>query len=155
MYLPATEKTLPLAVDDPSVDLGGTGLTMEDMQGFVPESVDRTVLVEEQKVQDRDCWVIRVSRAEEKSYRLIWVTKKDFVVAKSQSVDAQGKVTRIFSVVEFFQTKTGREFPREEEITIPGRGVRIMVRQEHASFGVEIPDDLMNPDKFGTFKWRN
>jgi hypothetical protein len=154
MYLPATGKTLPLAVDDPSVDLGGTGLTMEDMQGFVPESGERMTLVEEQKIRDRDCWVIRVSRAEEKAHRLIWVSKNGFIVVKSQSFDAQGKVTRIFNVVEFFQTKAGREFPREEEITIPGRGIRIVVRQEYASFGVDIPDEIMNPEQFGAFKWR-
>lgn len=154
MYLPATGKTLPLAVDDPSVDLGGTGLTMEDMQGFVPESGERMTLVEEQKIRDRDCWVIRVSRAEEKAYRLIWVTKNGFIVIKSQSVDAAGKTTRIFNVVELFQTKDGREFPREEEITIPGRGIRIVVRQEYASFGVDIPDEIMNPEQFGAAKWR-
>jgi len=38
MYLPATEKTVPLAVDDQSADVGGTGLTMEDIQGIRPAS---------------------------------------------------------------------------------------------------------------------
>ncbi len=39
MYLPATGRTVPLAVDEPSADLGGTGLTMDDIQGFMPQRV--------------------------------------------------------------------------------------------------------------------
>ena len=155
MFFPVTGNTLPLAVDDPSVDIGGTGLTMEDMQGFTPEGGERLTLVEEQKYQDRECYVIRVSRAEEKAHRLLWISKKDFIIAKSQNVDAQGKITRELRGVEFFKTASGREFPREEEITMPGKGVRVLVRQEHAVFGIEIPDEIMDPGQFGTYKWKN
>lgn len=154
MYLPATSNVLPLAADDPSVDLGGTGLTMEDMQGFVPERSERLTLLPDQKSHDRECYVIKVSRAEEKAHRLVWVSKKDFIVVKSQSIDAQGKVTRVFQVTEFFETKEGKQFPREEEIVMPGKDIRIVVRQEHASFGVDIPKELLNKETFGTFQWR-
>jgi hypothetical protein len=154
MYLPATSNVLPLAADDPSVDLGGTGLTMEDMQGFVPERSERLTLLPDQKSHDRDCFVIKVSRAEEKAHRLLWVSKKDFIVVKSQSIDAQGKITRVFRVTEFFETKEGKQFPREEEIVIPGKDIRIVVRQEHASFGIDFPNELLSTETFGTFQWR-
>ncbi len=154
MYLPATDNVLPLAADDPSVDLGGTGLTMEDMQGFVPERSERLTLLPDQKLDNQECYVIKVARAEEKAHRLIWISKKNFIVLKSQSVDAKDKVTRIFRVTELFQTREGKEYPREEEIVMPGKDLRIVVRQEHASFGVELPDELFNPQTFGTHQWR-
>ena len=34
MHLPATGKTMALAVDEPAVDVGGTGLTTKDFQAF-------------------------------------------------------------------------------------------------------------------------
>ncbi len=154
MYLPATGNVLPLAADDPSVDLGGTGLTMEDMQGFVPERSERLTLMPDQKLDGQECYVIKVARPEEKAHRLIWVSKKDFIVVKSQSVDAKDKVTRVFKVTELFQTREGKLYPREEEIVMPGKDLRIVVRQEHASFGVELPDELFNPETFGAFQWR-
>jgi hypothetical protein len=155
MYLPATKRTLPLATDDPSVDLGGTGLTMEDIQVFVPYRQDQVALLKEEKFKDRDCYVIKVTRAEGKGERLAWITKQGYQVIKSQNLNAQGKVERSFQVVEFFKTESGKEFPREEEILIPSRDMRIMVRQENAVFGVEIPENIINPETFGSFKWKD
>ena len=45
MYIPAAGKTLPLDVDDPSVDIGATGLTMEDIQGFVPKGGEKETIL--------------------------------------------------------------------------------------------------------------
>lgn len=154
MYLPATGKTLPLAIDDPSVDIGGTGLMTEDIQGFLPTGDEKSEIVKEEKLDGRDCYLIRVSRPGEKDQRLIWVTKKDFIVLRSETVNPEGKVVRAMRVVEFFQAAEGKEFPREEEITIPGKGTRIILRQEQAVFGVEIPDEVLDPATFGTFKWK-
>lgn len=154
MYLPATGKTLPLAVDDPSVDIGGTGLSMDDLQGFVPKGGETMELLKDEKVDRRDCYVIGVKLAGDGGERLMWVTKDGFLVLKTQQKDAKGKVKRTFRVVKFFKTEKGNEFPREEEITIPDKGIRIQVNQEHAVFGIEFPDEVMDPEKFGTFKWR-
>jgi len=154
MYLPATGKTLPLAIDDPSVDIGGTGLMTEDIQGFMPSGDEKSEIVKEEKIDGRECYLIRVSRPGEKDQRLIWVTKKNFVVLRSETVNPEGKVTRALRVIEFFQTDDGKEFPREEEITIPGKDTRIILRQEQAVFGVEIPEEVLDPATFGTFKWK-
>jgi Outer membrane lipoprotein-sorting protein len=155
MYLPAAAKTLPLDVDDPSVDIGATGLTMEDIQGFIPESGEKETILKEENVDGRDCYVISVSRSDGKGERLVWVTKKDFLVVKSQQLDAQGKIERTFRVVKFFKTEKGKEFPREEEITIPQKRIRIQLRQDNAVFGIALPDEIMDPTKFGTFKWKD
>ena len=127
---------------------------MEDMQGFVPTRSERLSLMPDQKLDNQECYVIKVARAEEKAHRLLWISKKNFIVLKSQSVDAKNKITRIFTVTELFESREGREYPREEEIVMPGKDLRIIVRQEHASFGIELPDELYNPETFGTFQWR-
>jgi hypothetical protein len=154
MYLPATGKTLPLAVDDPTVDIGGTGLSMDDLQGFVPKGGETMALLKDEKVDHRDCYVIKVTLPGDGGERLMWVTKEGFLVLKTQQSDTKGKVKRTFRVVHFFKTEKGTEFPREEEITIPDRDIRIKVTQEHAVFGIEFPEEVMDPQKFGTFKWR-
>jgi hypothetical protein len=56
--------------------------------------------------------------------------------------------------VEFFRTEQGREFPREEEIAIPTKGIRIRVRQENALFGIPIPNEVMDPGTFGEYQWK-
>ncbi|MGO9569063.1 MAG: outer membrane lipoprotein-sorting protein [Desulfomonilaceae bacterium] len=155
MYMPAAGKTLPLAVDDPSVDIGATGLTMEDIQGFVPKGGEKETVLKEEKVDGRDCYVIKISLPDGKGERLIWVSKNDFLIVKSQHLDAQGKIKRTFRVVEFFKTEKGKEFPREEEITIPDKGTRIQLRQDNAVFGIALPDEVTDPAKFGTFAWKD
>ena len=61
----------------------------------------------------------------------------------------------MFRVVEFFKTDKGKEFPREEEITIPDKGIRIQLRQDNAVFGMALPDEVTDPAKFGTFAWKD
>ena len=75
-------------------------------------------------------------------------------MVKDQQLDGQGNILRTFVVTKFFKTLLGKEYPWEEEITIPGKGIRIAVRQESAVFGIEVPDEVTDPEKFGTFQWK-
>lgn len=156
VHLPATGKTTPVAVDDPSADIGGTGLTMEEVRGFLPRLDDSATIIKEEKIGNRDCWVIRVGKQDGKSEHSLWITKDSFLVMKSESAPAaNGKAKRTFRVVEVFKTERDKEFPRVEEVLIPDKGLKIEVRQLHGVFGVELPDELFDPDTFGTFKWRD
>jgi len=154
MYLPATGKSVALAMDEQSADIGGTGLTVDDIQGFMPKGSETSEIVKEESVDNRDCYVIRLTAQGDNSERFIWVSKKDFLIVKSQQINSAGKVKRSFRVVEFFKTEQGKEFPREEEILIPDKKMRILLRQDSAVFGIEIPEAIMNPETFGTFNWR-
>ncbi len=155
MYLPATGKTLPVITDDPSADIGGTGLNVDDILGFAPKPGEKYSIANNDKLDGQECWVIKINRPNDSSERLVWVRKRDFTIVKSQDLDADKKVTRTYRVTDFFKTEDGREFPREEEIIMPKKNTRIVVRQEHAVFGIELPDQLFNPDEFGTFKWKD
>jgi len=154
MYLPATKRTIPLAADDPSVDLGGTGLTMEDIDVFHLKGDEKSKIVGEENVHGRACYKIQVSVPGESGARYVWVSKEDFFVIRSENVDAKGKIERKLDVLEFFKNAQGKEFPREEEIEMPRRHMRIRVRQEHAVFGIELPAQMLDPKTFGTYSWR-
>jgi hypothetical protein len=154
MFLPATKRTIPLAADDPSVDLGGTGLTVDDLRVFSPKGGEKESIVGEEKLDGRECYKIKVLTPETRAERLIWVSKKDLLVLKTANVNAKGTMDRTMKVTEFFKTAKGKEFPREEEIVIPERKITIRVRQDNAVFGVAIPEELLNPKTFGTYKWR-
>ncbi len=154
MYLPATGRTIPLAADDPSVDLGGTGLTMEDIDVFHLKGDEKSKIVGEEEIQGRKCYKIEVSVPEGSGSRYVWVSKDSFLVVKSENINAKGKIDRKLVVLEFFKTTQGTEFPREEEIVVPRRNTRIRVRQENAVFGIELPEQLMDPKTFGTYVWR-
>jgi hypothetical protein len=154
MYLPSTRKTLPLATDDESTDIGGTGLTVDDFQAVAPIPGEQEELVGEERLADRTCYKIRITAPGDKGDRLIWVSKDDFLVIKTEQLTPDGKIRRAFHVVEFFRTEQGREFPREEEIAIPTKGIRIRVRQENALFGIPIPNEVMDPGTFGEYQWK-
>lgn len=154
MYLPATKRTIPLAADDPSVDLGGTGLTMEDIDIFHVKGHEKSKIVGEEKMRGRECYKIEIEDSGRVGKRFMWISKEGFHVVRSEIVDAKGKVERILEVLEFFKTAKGREFPREEQITIPERNTRIRIRQENGVFGIAIPEEITDPKAFGTYKWR-
>jgi hypothetical protein len=154
MFTPSTGKTTQLIQSDPSVELGRTGLTMEEILALAPQGNETATLAKEEVVDGLPSYVIRIASPGQPGERLIWVAKNDFFVLKSQEVDAGGKVRKSFRVVEFFKTEQGRTFPRAEEILMPDKGLRIKVRQESAVFGIEIPDEVLDPKTFGAFRWR-
>ncbi len=154
MCLPAIGKSVPLALVEKFAKIGGTGLTTDDIQAFIGKDGETAELVKEEAVAGRDCYVIRIKSSRQTDETLKWISKKNFLVVKSQQMDSAGKVKRTFRVVEFFKTEQGEEFPREEEILIADKEIRILLRQDSAVFGIEIPDEVMNPETFGTFNWR-
>ncbi len=154
MYLPGPGKSIPLAVADKFAKIGGSGLTMDDIQAFLGKDNGIPELVNEEAVDGRDCYLIRIKFHGESGETFKWISKNNFLLIKSQQMDSSGKVKRSFRVVNFFKTEQGNEFPREEEIVIPENNLRILIRQESAVFGIEIPDEVTNPEKFGTFSWK-
>jgi Outer membrane lipoprotein-sorting protein len=146
MYLPVAGKSVPLAVVENYAKIV--------FQGLMSKGGESAELVKEEAVDGRDCHVIRIKFPGESDERLAWISKKNFLVVKSQQMGSAGKVKWTFRVVEFFKTEQGEEFPREEEILIPDNEMRIRLRQDSAVFGIEIPDEVMNPETFWTFNWR-
>ena len=154
MYLPATGKTLPIATDDPEADIGGTGLTVGDLQSLAPQGSEKAKIDREEKVDGKDCYVITMTPKGETGPRSMWVLKEGYQVIKSLQMGKNGKPERIFKVAEFFKTDQGKIFPRKEIITVPGKKLRITIVQENAVFGIEIPKETLDAKTFGKHKWR-
>jgi len=146
MYLPVAGKSVPLAVVEKYAKIV--------IQGMMPKGGETAELIKEEASDGRDCYLIRIKFPGESDERLTWISKKNFLVVKSQQMDSAGKVKWTFRVAQFFKTEQGEEFPREEEIFIPDNKMRILLRQDSAVFGIEIPDGVMNPETFGTFDWK-
>jgi len=154
MFLPATGRTVAIDVDDPSTDIGGTGLTIADLQPLIPKKGEKQALLKEEKVDGKDCYVISVSSPDGKGKRVVWVTKDQLDVIKMNQQGPDGKVVRALKIEEFFKTKKGRYYPRREVITLPQQEVTIKVRQEHGVYGIIVPEELLDPKTFGKYKWR-
>jgi len=155
MFLPATGQTVPLDVDDPSTDIAGTGLTVGDMQPLFPKPGEKETLEkEEDEVLGKKCWVVKISSSDGKEDRFLWIRKDEMDVVKFHQLGPGGKIAREMKVLEFFDTARGRSYPRREEIIVPGKNIRIKVHQEHGVFGIIVPEELMDPKAFGTYKWR-
>ena len=154
MYLPATGKTLPIATNDPEADIGGTGLTVNDLQALAPQGNENAKIEREEKVDGKDCYVISMTSKGKTSPRYIWVLKNGYQVIKAMQMGKNGKPERIFKVVEFFKTDQGKIFPRKEVITVPDKKLRITIIQENAVFGIEIPKEVLDAKTFGKYKWR-
>jgi len=155
MYLPATGRTLRVDPGDPSTDVGGTGLTLEVMLPFLNPSHTNEKLIKEEKAQGRECYVVEISERDNKEKRIMWISKGDMNIVKLKQIGPKGKTKRLLRVVEFFTNKEGRVYPREEEIIVPKKRLRIRVRQAHGIFGVDIPEELFDPAAFGTYRWRD
>lgn len=154
MYMPSVQQTLPLEGDSASFELGGTGLTMADLNVFLRRKGDKVSIVGEEKVGSRDCYVVRASSTASREQRVLWITKNDLVFVKSETLGLNGDARRTCTVTEFFRTQEGHELPRKEVLTVPAEAERIVVTQEHVIFGVMTPDELWDPATFGTFRWR-
>ncbi len=153
MYLPATGKVLPVASDDADTEIGGTGLTVSDIQSLAPRGGQTSTILREEKVDGRDCYVVQTTPKGGNAPAVLWILKQEFQVLKSELLGKDGKPKRLFHVVEFFTTDKGKTFPREETVTIPAKQVRIKIRQENAVFGIDVPRELLDAKTFGQFKW--
>lgn len=153
VFIPATNAEVPLKPGD-SHDVGGTGMTVDDFRGFVPAADGDLKLLREERIGDRECYLIVVSTPSGQPTNRIWISKQHFLVVQTQTLTADGTVEREFRVSEFFVGQDGKMWPRKEEILIPKDGVRIIVDQQGGVYNITLPEELFDPAAFGKFQWR-
>lgn len=154
MYLPATGQAFPIDVRDPATEIAGTGLTMADFQPLIPEKGDTATLLREENLDGKPSYLIQITKADSGQSRYVWIERDSLHLLRLEEKSKDGKILREMRVVEFFDTLDGKRYPREEEIVLPTKDVRIKIRQENAVFGITIPEELTNPATFGNFKWQ-
>jgi hypothetical protein len=154
VFVPATGVAVPIKMGN-ELDLGGTGMTPEDFRGFSPVAEGDKRLLQDQKLGGRDCYVIGVYDSGGKQTDEIWLTKDQFLVVKAKKLNTDGTLAREFTVVDFFEAKDGKVWPRKEEIRVPKDGVSILVEQTAGVYNIELPEELFDPAKFYTYQWKS
>jgi len=154
MYLPATNDTTPLAPDDPEFSIGATGITMADLPGLMSYEMESASLVKEEEIAGAKCFAVSIPRMKNRMHRVLWMTKGELKIIRLQQIGADGTIQRESNALQFFADAGGRALPRKVEIRKPNTGERIHMTVDHVVFNIEIADELMDPDKFGTAKWR-
>ena len=154
MYLPATNDTTPLAPDDPEFSIGATGITMDDLPGLLSYEMESASLLKEEEIAGAECLVLSIPRMKNRMQRVLWITKGELKIIRLQQIGLDGTVQRESNTLEFSTDAAGRELPKRVEIRKPITGERIHMTVDHVVFNVEIADELMDPDKFGSFKWK-
>lgn len=154
MYLPATNDTAPLAPDDPEFSIGATGITMDDLPGLMSYEMESASLIKEEEIAGAKCLVVSIPRMKNRMQRVLWITKEELKIIRLQQVGPDGTVRRESNTLEFFTDAGSRELPKKVEIRKPMTGERIYMTVDHVVYNVEIADELMDPDKFGSAKWR-
>jgi hypothetical protein len=152
MYVPATGVTVGLG--GKSSDLGGTGLKMEDFGEVIDSDEATAKILKEEKLGERDCYVIRVKPSNGNPELICWISKKKFLLVKSQQLGRNGKVVREVRALKFFITSTGKEWPRKEEVLVPKKRMRIIAEKVAGVHGIQIPSQLMDQKTFGAYQWR-
>ena len=153
-YLPATRVAAPLKVGKRSVQIGGTGLTIEDLRGFTLSKNQPVKLIGEEKVGEFECYVLSLKNEQTTSEKKAWISKEEFLLVKSQELDSKGNVQREFLVKDFFTTLQGEKWARREQVTLPKEGVKISVEQIAGVSDITIPEEIFSPKKFGPYVWR-
>jgi len=154
VFVPATGVAVPIKMGN-ALDLGGTGMTPEDFRGFAPVAEGDKRLLHDQKLGEKDCYVIGVYDSGGKQTDEIWLTKDQFLVVKTKKLNSDGTLAREFTVVDFFEAKDGKVWPRKEEIRVPKDDVRILVEQTAGVYNIDLPEELFDPATFYTYQWRS
>lgn len=154
MYLPASGDTVPVAPDDPNFTIGGSGLTIESMPGFLTHEIEAAAMLDGDVIDGTDCFVVGIPAWRDRSRRILWVAKEDMRVLRIRRLNEDGGVREEANTLSFFKTAEGRYLPREIEIKQIRKNKRIRLFTHHGLFNVLIAEELMNPKLFGSFKWQ-
>ena len=154
MFLQATGNYVRLKPSKQGEEIGGTGLTMADFRGFVPKKGEKSELMGEETLNGNPCYVVAVYSKDGNMTGKYWIARKDFAVIKSITFGEGEKPIREFQVLEFFEAKSGKRYPRRQKIIDKQNNTQIELVHEAGVYNVVLPDEVFDPTKFGTVQWR-
>jgi len=118
LYIPALDMIRQIAATDARSSFVGSDFTYEDVSGR-NLTADTHRLLREEKLGDRDCYVIESVPNEPIDYirRISWIDKNNYLPLKEEYYDVQNEVYRLFTadkIEEVLVTGKG-----QEQIKIP------------------------------------
>ncbi|NIM18809.1 MAG: outer membrane lipoprotein-sorting protein [Candidatus Latescibacteria bacterium] len=98
LFIPAVDLVRRIAADDKRSSFVGSDFNYEDVSGRDVES-DTYTLVREEKLNERDCYVIESVPKKVIDYtkRVSWVDKENYLPLKEEYYDRQGELYRVFT----------------------------------------------------------
>ena len=150
IYVPAIDLVRRIAASDARSSFVGSDFTYEDVSGR-NIAADTHALLREEKLGDRDCYVVESVPKEPIEYvkRISFIDKTTFLPLKDEYYDVQKELARVFTAdkVEDIVAAEGRErksFPSVTKRTMKNlkAGHRTEVTYTSVSYNVALQDNI-------------
>ena len=150
IYVPAIDLVRRIAARDARSSFVGSDFTYEDVSGR-NIAADTHTLLREEKLGDRDCYVVESLPKEPIDYvkRISWIDKTTFLPLKEEYYDVQNQLARVFTAdkIEDVAATEGRErksFPTVTKRTMKNlkTGHRTEVTYTSISYNVGLQDNI-------------
>ena len=150
IYVPAIDLVRRIAASDARSSFVGSDFTYEDVSGR-NIAADTHTLLREEKLGDRDCYVVESVPKEPIEYvkRISFIDKTTFLPLKEEYYDVQKELARVFTAdkVEDIVAAEGRErksFPSVTKRTMKNLkvGHRTEVTYTSVSYNVALQDNI-------------
>jgi hypothetical protein len=101
IFVPAVNMVKRIAAKDASQSFVGSDFTYEQVSGRDVDA-DEHKLLREEKVGDRDCYVLESTARSPAEYsrKVAWIDKATFLPSKEEYYDAKGELFKVFSADE-------------------------------------------------------
>ena len=148
IYVPAVDLVRRVAARDARSSFVGSDFTYEDISGR-NLAADSHTLLREEKIGDRDCYVVESVPKEPTDYvrRLSWIDKITFLPLKEEYYDVQKELTRVFTAdrIESIAAAAGGEqksFPTVTRRTMKNlkTGHRTEVTSTAVAYNIGLQD---------------
>lgn len=144
IYIPSLDLVKRIAANDKQSSFVGSDFTYEDVSGR-HWTEDTQSTEREEKLNDRDTWVIRNVPKDAKSavyaYRLTWVDKESYLPLKEEYYDSKGQLLRVFTA-DKIETVNGIQTVTERTMTDEKKGNRTTVSFSGIKYNVGLNDDI-------------
>lgn len=143
MYSPQTDRTIRIAGHMLRQSVMGSDLSYEDMMEDPKlENIYTAEVVGEEELNDRDCWVLKLTATEEDiAYhsRKLWVDKERMLPLKENRYAKSGKLLKTAEIHEVMR-EDGRWYPKRmtfKDALSQGKGTEYII--ESIEFNADIP----------------
>lgn len=144
IYSPATDRTIKIAGHMLRRSLMGSDVSYEDyMEDPKLSNIYDAKLVGEERVQERNCYVLDLTAIKEDvAYhrRKIWIDKERYLPLQENRFAKRGKLLKTFVINEVFKIED-RWYPKKmtfKDVMLKGSGTKFII--DSVEFDVEIPE---------------
>ena len=150
IYVPAIDLVRRIAARDARSSFVGSDFTYEDVSGR-NLAADAHTLLREEKIEDRDCYVVESVPKEPADYvkRISWIDKTAFLPLKEEYYDVQKELARVFTAdkiedVAATESRERKSYPTATRRTMKNlkAGHRTEVTYTSVLYNVGLQDNL-------------